>query len=148
VSIMSYQLEQALEARREEDILRMPGDKFMVLYWTAPEVTFTRFGRIEAAQVVIDKFITQFSHLEFRLGAGWPNVAGSPDAFYPLGEIERECLPISGKVLHRCISCGSGVGYLRNPKRPLSCCLIKMNEKPVTDPIERFTALATRQVER
>lgn len=80
-SIMSYQLEQALEARREEDILRMLGDEFMVLYWTAPEVTLTSYGRNEAARVVIEKFITQSSHLEFQLGAGWPDVAGSPDAF-------------------------------------------------------------------
>lgn len=52
------------------------------------------------------------------------------------------------KISLRCISCGLGVGYLRNPKDPLSWCLIEMNEKPVTDHVERFTALATGQVER
>jgi hypothetical protein len=48
----------------------------------------------------------------------------------------------------RCISYGSVVGYLRNPKRPLCCCLMKMNEKPVTDHVEGFTALVTGQIER
>jgi hypothetical protein len=80
-SIMSYQLEQALEARREDDVLLMMGDEFTVLTWMDPGVTFTSYSRNEAARAIIDEYTTKSSDLEFRLEAGWPDVAGSPQAF-------------------------------------------------------------------
>jgi hypothetical protein len=80
-SIMSSQLEQALEARREDDVLRMLGDEFRVLNWTDAGATYEDYGRNEAAQVVMAEHIAPSPDLEFKIPAGWPEVEGDPEVF-------------------------------------------------------------------
>jgi hypothetical protein len=78
-SIMSYQLEQALEARSEDDVFQMLGDEFRILVWTGTRATFMDYGRNEAAQVVMAEHIASSPDLEFNLAAGWPEVPGDPE---------------------------------------------------------------------
>jgi hypothetical protein len=80
-SILSYQLEQALEARSEDDVIRMLGDEFMVINWTVPGATSTSYRRDEAARIIFQEQIAHSPDLEFALQAGWPDVTGSPEAF-------------------------------------------------------------------
>jgi hypothetical protein len=80
-SIMSSQLEQALEARREDEVLRMLDDEFRVLHWTYAGATYEDYGRNEAAQVIMAEHIAPSPDLEFKIPAGWPEVEGDPEVF-------------------------------------------------------------------
>jgi hypothetical protein len=80
-SIMSYQLEQALEARREDEVLRMLGDEFRILYWTDAGAILEDYERNEAAQVIMAEHIAPSPDLKFQLAAGWPEVEGDPEVF-------------------------------------------------------------------
>lgn len=80
-SIMSYQLEQALEARRKDDVMRMLGDEFRVLSWTDTGAILEDYERNEAAQVIMAEHIAPSPDLDFQIAAGWPEVAGDPEVF-------------------------------------------------------------------
>jgi hypothetical protein len=81
-SLMAYHLEQALEARRENEISGMLGNEFTLLYWTAPGISGEVYGRDDAARVVLEKYLPQSSDLDFQLEAGWPDAIGSPEVFF------------------------------------------------------------------
>jgi hypothetical protein len=80
-SIMSYQLEQALEARREDDVMRMLGEEFRVLIWMDTGAILEDYERNEAAQVIMAEHIAPSPALDFQLAAGWPEVEGDPEVF-------------------------------------------------------------------
>ncbi len=59
---MIYQIERACEARSEDDITRLLGDEFTLVFWdaqTAERYTLMRYGRNEVARLMVDKYLSQ-----------------------------------------------------------------------------------------
>lgn len=78
---MLYQIEQAVEARSEEDIVRLLGDEFLIIEWLDPGTIFWRWGRNDAAKSILNDLIPQDPDLVIVGMQNWPNVEGSPEAF-------------------------------------------------------------------
>jgi hypothetical protein len=89
VNNMIYHLKSVLEKRSLEDVQRTLGDELFIGYWapaTPEAVTFKRYGRNEAAQLVIDQYLSQSPNLVFQGEVDWKSVMGRPEpftAFFP-----------------------------------------------------------------
>ena len=81
---MIHQLERALEARSQDDILRPLGDEFFLGYWmpeTPEGVTYENYGRNEAVPLIMDKYLSQLPDLTLEDQVDWASLVGSPDLF-------------------------------------------------------------------
>lgn len=81
---MTRQLERALKARSQEDILRLLGDEFFLGYWmpeTPEVVTYESYGRNEAAPLVLDNYLSPVPELTLEERVDWASLVGSPDLF-------------------------------------------------------------------
>jgi hypothetical protein len=85
INNMVYQLERALEARSEDDIMRLLDEEFSLANWmpNAPEsVTFARYGRYAAAQLILDQYLSQAPDLTLEKQVDWTSLLGDPFPFF------------------------------------------------------------------
>jgi len=89
VSNMIYQIKRALEARSIDDVARLLSEEFFVWYWdpkTPEDVNYESYGRNEAAQVMIDQYLSQAPKLVFLQAVDWKSMVGNSEpftAFFP-----------------------------------------------------------------
>ena len=89
---MTHQLEWALEARSEENILSLLGDEFTLGYWlpdTPEGISYAQYGSNEAARLILDEHLSRTPSLALEERVDWADLVGSPDLFpsYFPGEV-------------------------------------------------------------
>jgi hypothetical protein len=85
INNMVYQLERALEARSEDDITRLLDEEFSIGNWmpnTPESVTFARYGRNGAAQLILDQYLSQAPDLTLEKEVDWASLLGDPFPFF------------------------------------------------------------------
>jgi len=85
INNMVYQLERGLEARSQDDIMRLLDEEFSIANWmpNTPEgVTFARYGRYEAAHLILDKYLSQTPDLTLEKQVDWASLLGDPFPFF------------------------------------------------------------------
>jgi hypothetical protein len=81
---MVYQLERALEARREDEIGRLLDEEFSIgnLMLNPPEgMMFERYGRYPAAHWIMDNYLSQAPDLTLEKQVDWTSLFGDPFPF-------------------------------------------------------------------
>lgn len=85
INNMVYQLERALEARSQDDMMRLLDEEFSIGNWmpNTPEgATFARYGRYQAAQLILDKYLSQAPDLTLEKQVDWTGLLGEPFPFF------------------------------------------------------------------
>jgi hypothetical protein len=85
INNMIYQLERALEARSEEDIMRLLDEEFSIANWmqeTPEGLTFERYGRYAAAHWILDYYLSQSPDLTLEKQVDWTSLFGDPFPFF------------------------------------------------------------------
>ena len=85
INNMVYQLERALEARSEDDIMRLLDEEFSIGNWMldAPEgMMFERYGRYGAAHWILDNYLSQAPDLTLEKQVDWASLLGDPFPFF------------------------------------------------------------------
>ena len=85
INNMVYQLERALEARSEADIMRLLDEEFSIGNWmlNTPEgMTFERYGRYGAAHWILDNYLSQAPDLTLEKQVDWTSLLGDPFPFF------------------------------------------------------------------
>jgi hypothetical protein len=85
INNMLYQLERALEARSQDDIMPLLNEEFSIGNWipdTPETVTFARYGRYEAAHLILDKYLSQAPDLTLEKQVDWARLLGDPFPFF------------------------------------------------------------------
>jgi hypothetical protein len=81
---MVYQIERACEARSEDDITRLLGDEFTLVFWdpqTPEHYTLVRYDRNQVARLMLDKYLSQAPDLVAQYPTDPSITLGDPDLF-------------------------------------------------------------------
>jgi hypothetical protein len=85
INNMVYQLERALEARSEDDIARLLDEEFSIGNWmpSTPDCeVFARYGRYQAAHLILDQYLSQAPDLTLEKQVDWASLLGDPFPFF------------------------------------------------------------------
>jgi len=85
INNMVYQLERALETRSADDIMRLLDEEFSLANGmpnTPESVTFARYGRYAAAQLILEQYLSQAPDLTLEKQVDWTSLLGDPFPFF------------------------------------------------------------------
>ncbi len=84
INNMVYQLERALEARSEAEIMRLLDEEFSIANWVpdaSESEAFARYGRYGASQLILNQYLSQSPDLTLEKQVDWASLFGDPFPF-------------------------------------------------------------------
>jgi hypothetical protein len=84
INNMTYQLERALESRNANAITPLLDEEFSIGNWMPDNpqgVAFQRYTRYDAAQLILDKYLSQAPDLTLETQVDWASLFGDPFPF-------------------------------------------------------------------